>query len=168
MDNRQEIRVLIAEGDYLVGEMVKSMLEDMAYQVVGEAINGLEAVKLTQSLQPDVVLKGILAAKNILRHSEGQPQEAFHYQDRGTMATIGRKRAVAWIYKRILLHGFIAWIAWLGLHLITLMGFRNQLNVLVNWIWNYLTFDRSVRIILEHKQQRVAQETESKRQGEGL
>lgn len=59
IDNRQEIHVLIAEDDYLVGEMVKSMLEDMAYQVVGEAINGLEAVKLTQLLQPDVVLMDI-------------------------------------------------------------------------------------------------------------
>lgn len=59
MGNQQEIRVLIAEDDYLVGEMIKSMLEDMAYQVVGEAINGLEAVELTQSLQPDVVLMDI-------------------------------------------------------------------------------------------------------------
>lgn len=59
MGNQQEIRVLIAEDDYLVGEMVKSMLEDMAYRVVGEAINGLEAVELTQSLQPDVVLMDI-------------------------------------------------------------------------------------------------------------
>jgi hypothetical protein len=65
------------------------------------------------------------------------------------MATIGRRRAVAWIYNRIQLRGFIAWLAWLGLHLITLLGFRNQLNVFINWVWNYFTYDRSVRIILD-------------------
>jgi len=93
--------------------------------------------------------QGILAAKNILRRLEGRPEQAFKYHDLGIMATIGRSRAVAWIYNRISLSGYVAWIAWLGLHLIWLMGFRNQLNVLVNWVWNYLTYDRSVRIILD-------------------
>lgn len=93
--------------------------------------------------------QGKLAARNILLHQRGQPQENFTYQDRGSMATIGRSRAVAWIFNRIPLQGYIAWVAWLGLHLVTLMGFRNQLNVFVNWVWNYLTYDRSVRIILE-------------------
>lgn len=94
--------------------------------------------------------QGQLAARNILRRIAGEPQRAFRYHDRGLMATIGRSRAVAWIYYRLQLTGFVAWIAWLGLHLITLMGFRNRLNVFVNWVWNYLTYDRSVRIILEH------------------
>ena len=94
--------------------------------------------------------QGVLAAKNILSHSEGRPQRPFIYRDRGLMATIGRRRAVAWIYNRLSLSGYIAWLAWLGLHLVTLMGFRNQLNVLVNWTWNYFTYDRSVRLILEH------------------
>ncbi len=66
------------------------------------------------------------------------------------MATIGRRRAVAWIYNRLPFTGFVAWMLWLGLHLIWLLGFRNRASVLVGWIWNYLTFDRSVRIILEH------------------
>lgn len=91
--------------------------------------------------------QGILAAQNILRREVGEPQKDFRYHDRGIMATIGRRRAVAWVYNRIPLTGYLAWIAWLGLHLITLMGFRNRLNVLVNWIWNYFTYDRSVRII---------------------
>lgn len=94
--------------------------------------------------------QGILAAKNILRRLAGDAQQPFRYKDRGIMATIGRSRAVAWIYNRIPLQGYIAWVAWLGLHLLWLMGFRNQLNVLVNWVWNYFTYDRSVRIILEH------------------
>ena len=93
--------------------------------------------------------QGILVARNILRTIQRRAPDDFRYHDRGIMATIGRKRAVAWIYNRLQLHGFIAWLAWLGLHLVTLMGFRNQLNVLVNWIWNYFTYDRSVRIILD-------------------
>ena len=93
--------------------------------------------------------QGTLAAKNILRRIKGKVQQDFDYYDRGIMATIGRRRAVVWAFKRFKLTGFVAWMAWLGLHLVTLMGFRNRLNVLVNWGWNYLTYDRSVRIILE-------------------
>jgi len=93
--------------------------------------------------------QGILAAKNILRAVRGQALEEFSYHDRGVMATIGRRRAVAWIYYRLALTGYPAWLAWLGLHLVSLIGFRNQLNVLINWLWNYLTYDRSVRVILD-------------------
>jgi NADH dehydrogenase len=100
-------------------------------------------------LIPVAKQQGILAARNILHRVKGQELDTFQYHDRGIMATIGRSRAVAWIYSRIKLRGYLAWLAWLGLHLVTLMGFRNKLNVLVNWVWNYFTFDRSVRIILD-------------------
>ncbi|MBN1286666.1 MAG: NAD(P)/FAD-dependent oxidoreductase [Anaerolineae bacterium] len=101
-------------------------------------------------LIPVAKQQGILAARNIVRDLKAEASKLFKYNDRGIMATIGRNRAVAWIYNRVPLTGFIAWVAWLGLHLITLMGFRNRLNVFVNWVWNYLTYDRSVRLILEH------------------
>ncbi|MCL4880331.1 MAG: NAD(P)/FAD-dependent oxidoreductase [Anaerolineae bacterium] len=100
-------------------------------------------------LIPVAKQQGVLAAKNILRHINGEEQQPFKFIDRGIMATIGRRRAVAWLYYKIQLTGFIAWMAWLGLHIVTLMGFRNRLNVFVNWMWNYLTYDRSVRILLE-------------------
>jgi NADH:ubiquinone reductase (H+-translocating) len=100
-------------------------------------------------LAPFAQQGGTLAAANILRAIRGEAQQPFHYADRGTMATIGRNRAVAWLFNRVQLTGFLAWVSWLGLHIITLMGFRNRLNVLINWGWNYLTYDRSVRIILE-------------------
>lgn len=93
--------------------------------------------------------QGILAAKNILRHINSEKPKPFKYVDRGIMATIGRRRAVAWLFYKIQLTGFLAWTVWLGLHIVTLIGFRNRLNVFVNWVWNYLTYDRSVRIILE-------------------
>lgn len=93
--------------------------------------------------------QGMLAAENILRDINGEQPKHFKYIDRGIMATIGRRRAVAWLFYKIRLTGYLAWAVWLGLHIVTLMGFRNRLNVFVNWVWNYLTYDRSVRIILE-------------------
>jgi NADH dehydrogenase len=95
--------------------------------------------------------QSICAAQNILHRLAGEPQVEFAYRDLGIMATIGRSRAVAWLFNRIPLSGFLAWIAWVLLHLVMLMGFRNRLNVFVNWMWNYFTYDRSVRIILEHQ-----------------
>lgn len=100
-------------------------------------------------LIPVAQQQAILAAQNILAHLTGQPLKTFTYLDRGIMATIGRSRAVAWLYNRLPLKGFMAWMVWLIFHLLTLLGFRNRLNVLVNWVWNYFTYDRSVRIILE-------------------
>lgn len=100
-------------------------------------------------LIPVAQQQAILAARNILADIQGMPQSRFQYKDKGIMATIGRRRAVAWLYNRIPLSGFLAWLVWLVFHLLTLLGFRNRLNVLVNWVWNYFTFDRSVRIILE-------------------
>lgn len=100
-------------------------------------------------LIPVATQQGALAAQNILARIGGREQKPFRYHDRGIMATIGRSRAVGWIYNRVHMKGYFAWIAWLFLHLLTLLGFRNKLNVLVNWIWNYFTFDRSVRIILD-------------------
>ena len=78
----------------------------------------------------------------------GEPLRPFHYRDKGTMATIGRSRAVAELPLGIKLRGFPAWLAWLGLHLVTLAGFRNRISVLVNWAWNWLTYDRGPRLIL--------------------
>ena len=72
----------------------------------------------------------------------------FRYFDKGTMATIGRRAAVAELPLRIRLSGTPAWLAWLGLHLVTLVGFRNRLSVFLNWAWNYVTWDRGPRLIL--------------------
>jgi NADH dehydrogenase len=98
---------------------------------------------------PVAMQQGKLAAQNILRMAQGQPQNAFVYQNRGSMATIGRSRAVVWLYDRFPMTGYVAWVFWLGLHLVTLMGFRNRASVFISWVWNYFTYDRSVRIILE-------------------
>jgi NADH:ubiquinone reductase (H+-translocating) len=90
---------------------------------------------------------GTHAARNVRRAIEGKPLEPFVYDDKGSMATIGRSRAVAQI-GRIKLTGALAWWAWLFLHVVMLIGFRNRAVVLVNWAWNYLTYDRGLRAIL--------------------
>jgi NADH dehydrogenase len=89
------------------------------------------------------------AARTIEAQLAGRPSEPFRYLDKGTMATIGRHEAVAQLRGGLRLTGAIGWLAWLGLHILYLIGFRNRANVLVNWAWNYLTYDRGSRIIGE-------------------
>ncbi|MBI4051428.1 MAG: NAD(P)/FAD-dependent oxidoreductase [Elusimicrobia bacterium] len=86
------------------------------------------------------------AAANIMRSIANQPLEPFHYRDPGMMATIGRNSAVVHI-KNLSLKGFIGWIAWLFVHLYFLIGFRNRIAVLSGWAWNYLRYDRPIRLI---------------------
>jgi NADH:ubiquinone reductase (H+-translocating) len=88
------------------------------------------------------------AADQIVRTIEGQPRTDFSYVDKGVMATIGRRAAVAELPGGRHLTGVVAWLAWLGLHLLYLLGMRNRVSVLVNWAWNYLTWDRGPRLIL--------------------
>jgi NADH:ubiquinone reductase (H+-translocating) len=85
-------------------------------------------------------------ARNIRSDLNGKPYVTFKYHDKGSMATIGRKAAVAQIGK-IHLTGFIAWVAWLALHLFFLIGFRNRIVVLINWAWSYFTYQRGARLI---------------------
>jgi NADH dehydrogenase len=99
-------------------------------------------------LAPVAMQMGKLAAQNIVASLEGKSLKAFHYNDRGIMATIGRSKAVAWVFNKVQLSGYLAWVAWLVLHLLYLIGFRNRANVLINWAWNWWTWDRGVRIIL--------------------
>jgi NADH dehydrogenase len=89
------------------------------------------------------------AGRMICAQLEGRPTTPFRYFDKGSMATIGRHDAVAELPGGIRLTGTVGWLAWLGLHLLYLIGFRNRANVLVNWTWNYLTYDRGSRIIGE-------------------
>ena len=71
---------------------------------------------------------------------------AFHYWDKGSLATIGRAAAVA-EFGRIHISGFIAWLAWLFVHILFLIGFRNRLMVFIQWAWSYVTYERGARLI---------------------
>ena len=95
---------------------------------------------------PVATQHGVAVAKNILRREAGGAPLAFSYHDRGMMATIGRNAAVAQI-GRWAFTGFPAWMLWLGVHLINLIGFRNRLVVLINWGWDYFLFERMVCLI---------------------
>ena len=99
-------------------------------------------------LAPVAMQSGGHAARQIARLLEGRPTQPFRFRDKGTMATVGRRSAVAELPGRIRLRGTPAWFAWLGLHLLYVAGLRNRLSVLLNWAWGYLTWDRGPRIIL--------------------
>jgi NADH dehydrogenase len=97
-------------------------------------------------VSPVAMQMGVHAAHNIIRDLTGKPYKPFKYFDKGIMATIGRSRAIALIGK-LHLSGFIAWLAWLGVHIFFLIGFRNRLVVLVEWAWSYFTYQRGARLI---------------------
>ena len=103
---------------------------------------------LLPQLAPVAMQAGRHVARQIGRLAEGRPTEPFRYRDKGTMATIGRRAAVAELPGGIHLRGGLAWLAWLGLHLVFLVGKRNRASVLVNWAWNYFTWDRGPRLFL--------------------
>jgi NADH dehydrogenase len=98
------------------------------------------------ALSPVAMQMGRHAAKNILAHLQGQKPARFRYFDKGTMATIGRNRAVADL-KFIRFGGYLAWLSWLFVHLIFLVGLRNRFLVLFQWTWAYFTFGRGARLI---------------------
>jgi NADH dehydrogenase len=86
------------------------------------------------------------AARNILRGIEQQPYRSFVYNDLGNMATIGRASAVA-DFGWLRLKGLLGWLAWLFVHILNLIGFRNRLVVMVQWAWSYFSFQRAIRLI---------------------
>lgn len=97
-------------------------------------------------VSPVAMQMGECVARNIRHDLSGQPREEFHYTDKGSMATIGRKAAIAHVGK-LKLSGFPAWLLWLALHIWFLIGFRNRFAVMFNWAWSYFTYQRGARLI---------------------
>jgi NADH:ubiquinone reductase (H+-translocating) len=106
-----------------------------------------ESGKPLPGLAPVAMQEGKHAAKNILREIEGKAKEPFHYFDKGQLATIGRRTAVLQ-WRFIKLHGFIAWLVWLFVHIYYLIGFKNKFFVFVEWAWHYMSYKRGARLIL--------------------
>ncbi|MEK7691418.1 MAG: NAD(P)/FAD-dependent oxidoreductase [Bdellovibrionota bacterium] len=119
---------------------------DLAYCPEGEYKDGHPMVA------PVALQQGAILARNLKASiAKGDSVFAsFAYQDKGSMATIGSGRAVADLWGGSF-KGFIAWMLWLGVHLILLMGFRNKLIVFVNWMWSFFSYDRAARVILRVK-----------------
>jgi NADH dehydrogenase len=97
-------------------------------------------------LAPVAIQQGRAAATNVLRRLRGEPTLPFRYRDRGSMATIGRAAAVA-VVGRVRLSGLPAWLAWLFVHILFLIGFRNRFLVLFEWAWAYISWQRGARLI---------------------
>jgi NADH:ubiquinone reductase (H+-translocating) len=105
-----------------------------------------EAGKLLPGVAPVAMQEGRAVARNIGRDIDGESRKNFHYFDKGSLATIGRAAGIAQ-FGKLHLSGFIAWLAWLCVHIFFLIGFRNRLIVLVQWAWSYLTYERGARLI---------------------
>jgi NADH dehydrogenase len=114
---------------------------DMAYMITDKYPKGHPQVA------PVAIQQGHLLAKNIVRIIQGKETKPFDYFDKGTMATVGRNRALVEVGK-IHFGGFIGWVAWLFVHLMSIVGFRNRVVTLFNWIWNYISYDRNIRLII--------------------
>ena len=116
---------------FVIGDMASIKQEN------GEPVPGVS---------PAAMQMGTATANNILRDLKEVERKKFRYVDKGTMATIGRSKAIAQL-GGFHFKGFIAWMMWLGLHVFFLIGFRNRIIVMLEWFWAYLTRERSARLI---------------------
>ncbi|MBP7240221.1 MAG: NAD(P)/FAD-dependent oxidoreductase, partial [Saprospiraceae bacterium] len=102
-----------------------------------------------QVAQP-AIQQGRLLCKNLNALAKGKLMKPFHYKDLGSLATIGRNKAVADL-PYLKTQGFIAWLLWLFVHLKSILGAKNKILVFFNWVWSYITMDQSLRIMIRHK-----------------
>jgi NADH dehydrogenase len=114
--------------------------------IIGDAAYREQDGEPLPMVAPVAIQMGQAVARNIMRQLRGQPLEPFRYRDQGTLATIGRNAAVAHVFG-LKLSGFPAWVMWLVVHIIQLIGFRNKLFVLINWAWDYFFYERAARLI---------------------
>ncbi|MEI6870214.1 MAG: NAD(P)/FAD-dependent oxidoreductase [Actinomycetota bacterium] len=113
-------------------------------------INGTKGAdgRFLPMVAPVALQQGKWVAKQILRKGAGKPLLPFKYLDKGSMATIGRHKAIV-EFRGLRMTGPLAWFAWLFLHLFYLLGGRNKIGTIADWTWNYLTFDRGNRHIMD-------------------
>jgi len=134
-------RVLIEKDLSLKGHPEVFVLGDQACYIDknGTQLPGLASVALQQ---------GNHAGKNILNDQNTKPRQDFSYLDKGQMATIGRKKAIAQI-GNLKISGFFAWLTWLFIHVYFLIGFKNKVFVIWQWVYAYMTFKRGARLIVD-------------------
>lgn len=130
----EQNKLLVADGLYALGDIALMTTKDWP--------------KGHPQLAPVAIQQAELLAKNLKRIQKGEELKSFHYKDKGSMATIGRNRAVVDLPKNVHFKGIFAWFVWMFIHLMSIIGFRNKAVILFNWIWNYVTYDRSIRLIL--------------------
>ncbi|PYJ28767.1 MAG: FAD-dependent oxidoreductase [Verrucomicrobia bacterium] len=137
-------RVIVNEDLTVPGHPEVQVIGDLANftHQTGEPLPGISPVAMQQ---------GRHAARNVLAMIKGRKAKRFRYWDKGTMATIGRNKAVADL-RFLHLSGRLAWLAWLFVHILFLVGFRNRLLVFIQWAWAYFTFDKGARLITRNFQ----------------
>lgn len=106
-----------------------------------------QASQRMPGVAPNATQTGLTAALNLLRRWRGEPTQPYRYWDKGSMATIGRAAGVAYLFNRLPLSGYPAWLSWLLVHLYYLIGFDNRVVVMARWAWAYFTRQRSARLI---------------------
>jgi NADH dehydrogenase len=126
-------------------------------QVIGDLAELDDAAGPLPMLAPVAIQQGEHAARNIIAQLEGRATSPFRYHDKGTMATVGRNYAVVEL-GRIRVAGLIGWLMWLFVHLAYIITFRSKAVVLINWAWNYVFYDRPVRLITEVSPDHAAQQ----------
>ena len=117
------------------------VVDDLAHL---EDVNGIRV----PGVAPAAMQMGMHAAKQILGDLKSRDRKPFAYFDKGNMATIGRSSAIVEI-SNLSIRGYPAWLAWLGVHLIFLIGLKNRVAVLIQWVWSYIVWYRGARIITE-------------------
>jgi NADH:ubiquinone reductase (H+-translocating) len=115
--------------------------------VIGDLAAVEQDGHLVPGVAPAAIQMGRHVARQIRRALAGQPRQPFRYRDKGSFATIGRGKAVGELVGGVKLSGFLAWVAWLAIHIFFLIGFRNRVLVLFQWAYSYVTFRRGARLI---------------------
>ena len=138
----EDNRLLVDEFNLVAGTDHVYAIGDIA------CMKTIENPKGHPMLAPVAIQQGQLLAKNFKRLLNSQPLVPFSYFDKGTMATIGRNKAVVDMPGGLHVKGFLAWIIWMFVHIMYLIGFRNRLITLNNWIWSYITYDKGTRLIV--------------------
>ncbi|MFN8298713.1 MAG: NAD(P)/FAD-dependent oxidoreductase [Chitinophagales bacterium] len=147
-------RILVDEECRVKGLNNVFAIGDVAVMATEKYPNGHPQVA------PVAIQQGQLVAENLVGSFSGKQPKKFSYYDKGTMATVGRNRAVVEAGK-MRFGGFMGWLAWMGLHLMLLVGFRNKIVVFINWLWNYINYDRNIRLIIRPFNRQGKEKTEN-------
>lgn len=142
--------VILPNGRILVNELnqVKGFTNVYAIGDIAQMTNDPRFPKGYPMVAQVAIQQGKNVANNLRLSLENKPMKGFNYKDLGSMATIGRNRAVA-EFSGMRMSGYFAWIAWMIVHLMSLLGFRNKLVVFINWFYRYFTYERGTRIIIK-------------------
>lgn len=143
---------VIGKGGRIQTDEYNRVLGQLNIFAIGD--NSIQTTQRFPQGHPQVaqvaIQQGKLLARNLKRLVDHQELQPFHYRDFGTLATVGRNKAVADL-PHFKTQGFVAWVLWLTVHLRSILGVRNKLEILLNWVWNYLTYDRAIRLIFREK-----------------